>query len=88
MKEFLSRLKESCLSVIGFIVALIGMLIFILLTTALIVLLPIWLLKFLIGDYALWWFVIVFIGLPILGEWDNVKDWFIWQFVEPFRKNK
>jgi len=86
LKEFLNRLKESCLNVMGFIFALIGVLIFILLVVALIVVLPIWLLEFLIGDYAMWWFFVLIVIIPVLAEWNSIKNWFMWQFIEPFRK--
>lgn len=52
------------------------------------ILLPMQFLEGYIGEFAALWVVAIFIVGMIIVNWKTLKGWFIWQFIEPFQKNK
>lgn len=92
MKLFLERLKcsfkkESANWFIAIVMALVIMfgVIIIMLTT---VLFPIHMLGYIIGDYSYLWVVALPLGVLAYYERKQIKRWFNWQFIEPFKKDE
>ncbi|WP_442636518.1 hypothetical protein [Rossellomorea marisflavi] len=82
MNEFLRRLKETVIKSASTLVAFVAMLLFTLVLAGVVIILPIWLLSFLIDDYSALWMLV----LPVLLMADKIYKWFRWQFIEPFTK--
>ena len=92
MKEFIKRFGKSTCNVLGtilvFLLAGISCMLASAVVLAIVFVLPAWLLSFLIGDYAYLWFVVFIIGYLVWTERTKLVEWFKWQFIEPFKKNK
>jgi hypothetical protein len=86
MEEFVKRLKSSVLSFMDPLMMGILTLVCIILFAYLFLLLPAWLLTFVIGDLGYAWVVIGFWIIPIVTEWQNIKKWINWQLIENFKK--
>lgn len=82
MNEFLKRLKETVIKFVSTSVALVAVFLFVMVMAGVLLVLPMWLLNFVIGKYAAFW---VFI-LPAILMADKIYKWFKWQFIEPFTK--
>lgn len=88
MNEFFDRIVKSILNIAWWLFFLLAM-VFI---AAVIVLVgfvaPIYFLDKVHVSLPYIYVGLLMIGLPIYGEWSNIKFWFCWQFIEPFAKKK
>lgn len=90
MNEFIRRLSMTGLKIIKFtvefIVTVVSLFLLFGFLLVLMIALPVWLLTFIIGDYAILWAFIILISVPVIAEWDKISSWLYWQFIEPFKK--
>lgn len=88
MNEFFDRIVKSILNIAWWLFFLLAM-VFI---AAVIVLVgfvvPIYFLDKAHVSLPYIYVGLLMIGLPIYGEWSNIKFWFCWQFIEPFKSRK
>ncbi|MGD7046989.1 hypothetical protein FZC83_01995 [Rossellomorea marisflavi] len=82
MTEFLRRLKQSVIKSLSMVIALVGVLIFTMFIAVVTIVLPMWLLSFVIDKYAALWIF----ALPLILMSGEIYKWFNWQFLEPFKK--
>lgn len=86
MKEFLKRLTQVIRSCALALLLAVALLLVVSIVMGVVILLPTWLLSFVIGDLASWWIFIALIGLILIAEWESIKRKFQWLFIEPFSK--
>lgn len=87
MKELLKRLGTTLLEIASLILAMIIVVTVLATFIIFIIMLPMWLLQFVIGDLSGWWVFISIIGFIVIAEWEFISSKFKWIFIEPFSKN-
>lgn len=86
MLEFVKRLGVVIKACVEMVILAIVLTLVLSVITGLVIMLPIYLLEFIIGDLAGWWIFIVLVGLIITAEWEFLVSKFKWLFIEPFSK--
>lgn len=90
MKLFMERLiysikKELKAWSIALLVA-IPFMIIVFVVGYVVILLPMQFLENYIGKYSPLWAGVLAVVVISIGNWESIKKWFDWQFIEPFKK--
>lgn len=88
MNLFLSRIGKSLLNILLVVITLVVVALLIVVVGGVIFWLPFYFFNNTYPVLYIFYVVFLFIGVILLGEWDKIKFWFYWQFVEPFKKSK
>lgn len=88
MNLFLSRIGKALLNTLIALIVLMLMVLCFVFVGGLIFWLPTWLLSKVNMTLPIVYIVSVLFGGLFMAEWKNIKFWFHWQFIEPFKKKK
>ena len=88
MKEFVKRIGITLKNILIYTGIAIVIIIAMMLISFLVSFVPMLLLETVIGDFAVLWAVFLFLIIVVDDSKDEIKKWFKWQFIEPFKKDK
>lgn len=86
MKEFGIRLYNTSVFVFKVFFTILLAVLAIGFVMAIVLHLPYFYLHSVYGEWAILWFVFILVVVTIIVFWKDLKGWFIWQFIEPFKK--
>lgn len=86
MKMFLSRIRKTGKDISTFLITVLVATIVAIPIVSLIFVLPLWGLGKINNWLPMIYISSFFVGVPIWVFYNDIKVWFYWQFIEPFKK--